>query len=125
MPTSFEQHWNRFATKLEVLEAMIADSGVDLNVLKVDGGATTNDFLMQLQSNIMNTEVIRPVVNETTSLGAAYAAGLAVGFWTDTESLCKNWQISKSWSPRIDEETREQGFAGWKKAVSRSFDWAE
>ena len=107
----------------EVLEAMNADSGVPLKRLKVDGGATANNFLMQLQADILGTEVIRPMVAETTSLGAAYAAGLAVGFWSDLESLRKNWQVDRTWSPEIEEDAREAGFAGWKKAVERTFDW--
>ena len=107
----------------EVVEAMVADSGVALDVLKVDGGATANDFLMQLQSDILDSQVIRPVVTETTSLGAAYAAGLAVGFWPDTDSLRQNWQISKTWKPQLDEEKRTAGFSQWKRAVERTFDW--
>jgi glycerol kinase len=109
----------------EVLEAMNADSGVKLASLKVDGGATANDFLMQLQADILGTKVIRPKVAETTSLGAAYAAGLAVGFWADLDSLRANWQVDKTWLPRIDETTRAKGYAGWKKAVTRTFDWID
>ena len=109
----------------EVLDAMNADSGVPLQTLKVDGGATANNFLMQLQADILGVEVIRPRVAETTSLGAAYAAGLAVGFWPNPESLRANWQVDRSWQPVIDEAAREQGFAGWKKAVTRTFDWVE
>ncbi len=107
----------------EVLEAMNADSGVPLRSLKVDGGATANSFLMQLQADILGTEVIRPSVPETTSLGAAYAAGLAVGFWPDLESLRANWQVDQHWSPQIDESVREAGYAGWQKAVTRTLDW--
>jgi len=107
----------------EVLEAMNADSGVPLAALKVDGGATANNFLMQLQADIVGTEVIRPKVAETTSLGAAYAAGLAVGFWSDLEELRKNWQVDKTWQAAIGEEEREAGFKGWKKAVERTFNW--
>ncbi|MBX3050155.1 MAG: glycerol kinase GlpK [Caldilineaceae bacterium] len=109
----------------EVLEAMNADSGVPLKTLKVDGGATVNNFLMQLQADILGTEVIRPVVAETTSLGAAYAAGLAVGYWENLESLRANWQVDRRWQPRIGESQRERGFAGWKKAVARTLDWVE
>ncbi len=108
----------------EVLEAMNADSGVPLKRLKVDGGATANNFLMQLQADILGTEVIRPQVRETTSLGAAYAAGLAVGFWEDLEALRANWHADQSWHPQIEESARKKGFAGWKKAVERTFDWA-
>lgn len=109
----------------EVLEAMEADSGVALQSLKVDGGATANSFLMQCQADILGVEVIRPQVAETTSLGAAYAAGLAVGFWNDVESLRANWQMDRSWQPRLDEASREAGYAGWKRAVTRAFGWAD
>lgn len=109
----------------DVLDAMNADSGVPLQALKVDGGATANNFLMQLQADILGVEVIRPQVAETTSLGAAYAAGLAVGFWPDLESLRVNWQVDQRWQPAIDEAARAAGFAGWKKAVTRTFDWVE
>jgi glycerol kinase len=109
----------------EVLDAMNADSGVPLTALKVDGGATANRFLMQLQADILGVEVIRPQVAETTSLGAAYAAGLAVGFWPDLASLCANWQVDQRWRPQANEAQRAAGFAGWKKAVTRTFDWAK
>ena len=109
----------------EVLEAMNADSGVPLKALKVDGGATANNFLMQLQADILGTEVIRPRVAETTSLGAAYAAGLAVGYWENLDSLRANWQVDRRWQAQIDEAQRESGFAGWKKAVARTLDWVE
>ena len=109
----------------EVLEAMNADSGVPLTALKVDGGATANNFLMQLQADILGTAVIRPRVPETTSLGAAYAAGLAVGFWGNLESLRANWQVDRRWQPQVDEATRNVGFAGWQKAVERTLNWVE
>lgn len=109
----------------EVLEAMNADSGVPLRRLKVDGGATANNFLMQLQADILGTEVIRPKVAETTSLGAAYAAGLAIGFWQDLESLRENWQVDRLWHPQWSEEARAEGFAGWKKAVERTYHWVD
>jgi glycerol kinase len=109
----------------EVLDAMNADSGVPLRRLKVDGGATVNNFLMQLQADILGEEVIRPKVAETTSLGAAYAAGLAAGFWSDLESLRENWQVDRSWQPQISEERRKADYAGWKKAVERTFDWVD
>jgi glycerol kinase len=108
----------------EILDAMEADSDIHLRALKVDGGATVNNFLMQLQADILGATVIRPQVAETTSLGAAYAAGLAVGFWPDIESLRANWQVDREWSPQIDDDARAAGFAGWKKAVARTFDWA-
>jgi glycerol kinase len=102
---------------------MKADSGVPLLTLKVDGGATANNFLMQLQADILGAEVIRPKVAETTSLGAAYAAGLAVGFWNNLDDLRANWQIDRQWQPHSNEAERAAGFAGWKKAVTRTFDW--
>lgn len=109
----------------EVLDAMNADSGVPLRGLKVDGGATVNNFLMQLQSDILGTDVVRPEVAETTSLGAAYAAGLAVGFWPDIDSLRANWKIDRTWSPQNSLEERERGYTYWKKAVTRTFDWVD
>ena len=108
----------------EVLDAMNADSGVALACLKVDGGATANNFLMQRQADILGVEVVRPGVAETTSLGAAYAAGLAVGLWESLEALRANWQPDATWQPAISPEERAAGFAGWKKAVTRTFDWA-
>lgn len=109
----------------EVLEAMNADSGVPLQTLKVDGGATANNFLMQLQADIVGVAVIRPKVAETTSLGAAYAAGLAVGFWPDLEALRQNWQVDRSWQPQLGEDARAAGFHGWQKAVQRTLNWVE
>lgn len=109
----------------EVLDAMVQDSGVHLDVLKVDGGATANDTLMQLQADILGVPVVRPVVAETTSLGAAYAAGLATGFWSSLEDTVQNWQVDKRWEPRWSEEQREEAYAGWKKAVERTFNWVE
>ncbi len=109
----------------EVLDAMELDSGHKLRGLKVDGGATANQFLMQYQADILGTEVIRPQVAETTSLGAAYAAGLAVGFWESVESLRANWQVADVWSPQMDEATRASVYADWKRAVQRTFDWVQ
>ncbi len=109
----------------EVLDAMEKDSGVRLKALKVDGGMVVNDLLMQFQADILNVPVIRPVVSETTSLGAAYAAGLAVDFWEDIPSLKKNWQEDTRWEPGMPEETRQSCYRGWKKAVTRTFDWLE
>ncbi len=108
----------------EVLEAMNADSGVPLRQLKVDGGATVNNLLMQMQADILGATVIRPQIAETTSLGAAYAAGLAVGFWPDLDTLRSQWREDKVWRPQIDESIRAQGYAGWHKAVQRTLDWA-
>jgi glycerol kinase len=107
----------------EVLEAMEADSGVSLTALKVDGGMVFNDLLMQFQSDILNVPVIRPKVAETTALGAAYAAGLAVGFWQDFDELRANWGQDKKWQPQMDADTRASLYSGWKKAVTRTFDW--
>ena len=107
----------------EVLDAMNKDSGVDLKALKVDGGMVYNETLMQFQADILGVPVIRPVVAETTALGAAYAAGLAVGFWASTDDILENWQMDKTWEPQMDEETREQLYQGWLKAVTRTFDW--
>ena len=107
----------------EVLEAMEADSGVALTTLKVDGGMVFNETLMQFQSDMLNVPVIRPKVAETTALGAAYAAGLAVGFWQDFDELRANWGKDKEWRPKMSPETRDNLYAGWKKAVTRTFDW--
>ncbi|MBP7212975.1 MAG: glycerol kinase GlpK [Anaerolineaceae bacterium] len=109
----------------EVLEAMNKDSGVDLTALKVDGGMVFNEVLMQFQSDILGVPVIRPTVAETTALGAAYAAGLAVGFWEKVEDLRANWGKDKEWEPKMDADTREKLYKGWKKAVTRTFDWVE
>jgi glycerol kinase len=106
-----------------VLDAMVQDSGVRLEVLKVDGGATANDTLMQLQADVLGVPVVRPVVTETTALGAAYAAGLAVGFWSDVDDLRENWRADKRWEPRWSVDHREGGYAGWLKAVQRTLDW--
>jgi glycerol kinase len=109
----------------EVLDAMNADSGVALTALKVDGGMVYNELLMQFQSDVLNVPVIRPQVAETTALGAAYAAGLAVGFWAEVEDLRANWAKDKEWTPKMDEAEREKEFGLWKKAVTRTFDWVE
>jgi glycerol kinase len=109
----------------DVAEAMEQDSGVELDVLKVDGGVTANSLCMQMQADILGVPVSRPVVAETTALGAAYAAGLAVGFWKDTGELRENWNESERWEPTWSEEQREEGYAGWKKAVERTLDWVD
>ena len=109
----------------EVLDAMNLDSGVDLTALKVDGGMVFNELLMQFQSDILGVPVIRPTVAETTALGAAYAAGLAVGFWEKVDDLRANWGIDKEWHPKMDAEERKKLYKGWKKAVTRTFDWVE
>ncbi|CAM3928600.1 glycerol kinase GlpK [Mesobacillus zeae] len=102
----------------DVLSAMEADSGIELKTLRVDGGAVMNNFLMEFQSDILNVPVERPVVNETTALGAAYLAGLAVGFWESQEEIATQWAINRSFEPTMSEENREQLYAGWKKAVN-------
>jgi glycerol kinase len=104
---------------------MAKDSGVDLDVLKVDGGVTANSLCMQLQADILGVPVSRPVVAETTALGAAYAAGLAVGFWKDTDELRANWNEGQRWNPTWNDEQRETGYGRWKKAVERTLDWVE
>ncbi len=109
----------------EVLDAMESDSNVKLKALKVDGGMVHNDLLMQFQADITYVPVVRPTVAETTALGAAYAAGLAVGFWHDTEELKANWQQDKVWEPKMESATRSKLYAGWKKAVARTFNWIE
>ncbi|WP_322512287.1 glycerol kinase GlpK [Chloroflexus sp.] len=109
----------------EVLDAMEQDSGVKLTALKVDGGMVYNNTLMQFQADILGVPVIRPKVAETTSLGAAYAAGLAVGFWSNTDEMRANWGVDHTWTPQMDAETRERLYRGWKKAVTRTFDWVE
>ncbi|KRC66764.1 glycerol kinase [Aeromicrobium sp. Root236] len=109
----------------DVAEAMEKDSGVVLEVLKVDGGVTANELCMQIQSDVLGVTVSRPVVAETTALGAAYAAGLAVGFWSSTDELRENWNESKRWEPQWDDEQRETGYGQWKKAVTRTLDWVD
>lgn len=109
----------------DVLKAMNLDSGVDLKSLRVDGGMVVNQTLMQFQSDILGVEVIRPKVAETTALGAAYAAGLATGFWSSSDALKANWAVAHTWTPRMPAATREKLYAGWQKAVTRTFDWVE
>ncbi|MBA3781493.1 MAG: glycerol kinase GlpK [Nocardioides sp.] len=109
----------------DVAEAMEKDSGVTLEVLKVDGGVTANELCMQIQADVLGVEVSRPVVAETTALGAAYAAGLAVGFWNNTDELRENWNEAKRWSPQWDDQQRTKGYEQWKKAVERTLDWVD
>jgi glycerol kinase len=109
----------------EVVDAMNADSGVELASLKVDGGMVYNELLMQFQADVLDVPVIRPTVAETTSLGAAYAAGLATGFWSEVEDLRANWGKDKEWQPQMDPQEREKEYGYWKKAVTRTFDWLE
>ncbi|WJL95038.1 glycerol kinase GlpK [Microbacterium sp. ET2] len=109
----------------EVIDAVNADSGVPLTELKVDGGMIANDLLMQFQADILGVPVVRPVVAETTALGAAYAAGLAVGFWSGLDDLSKNWQEDRRWEPKMDETERDRLLRNWKKAVTKTFDWVD
>jgi glycerol kinase len=109
----------------DVAEAMEKDSGVHLEVLKVDGGVTANELCMQIQADVLGVPVSRPVVAETTALGAAYAAGLAVGFWKNTDELRTNWNESKRWQPQWSDEQRTNGYERWKKAVQRTLDWVD
>lgn len=109
----------------DVIGAMESDSGISLNALKVDGGASANNFLMQFQANLLGTEVVRPSCIETTALGAAYLAGLAVGFWKDAEEIRGNWSVGQKFHSQIDENVRENMLKGWKKAVKCTFEWAK
>jgi glycerol kinase len=109
----------------DVADAMNADSGVGLEVLKVDGGMTANGTLMQLQADVLGVPVSKPVVAETTALGAAYAAGLAVGFWNNTDEMRENWQEDKRWDPQWSDDQREEGYARWKNAVERTRGWVD
>jgi glycerol kinase len=106
-----------------VLDAMNKDSGVKLKALKVDGGMVFDELLMQFQADILGVPVVRPQVAETTALGAAYAAGLAVGFWKSLDDLRENWLVDKNWQPAMDEASRQKLYQGWLKAVERTFNW--
>jgi glycerol kinase len=109
----------------EVLDAMNADSGVPLKELRVDGGMVVNETLMQFQADILDVDVVRPKVAETTALGAAYAAGLAVGYWADEDDLRQNWGEDKRWTPNMDDDAREKTYRNWKKAVTKTLDWVD
>jgi glycerol kinase len=109
----------------EVLEAMEKDSGIPMTTLKVDGGMVANELLMQFQADLLDVSVVRPRVAETTSLGAAYAAGLALGYWKDFSELRANWQKEAEWQPKMEREKADRLYAGWKKAVTRTFNWVE
>ena len=109
----------------ELVEAMEADSGIPLDQLRTDGGMVANDLLMQFQADILDRNVIRPAMRETTALGAAYAAGLATGFYKDTADLTENWEIDHTWKPAMESSTRDRLYMQWKKAVTRSFDWID
>ena len=109
----------------DIVEAMNKDSGVQLTKLKVDGGMVVNEMLMQFQADILGVPVVRPEVSETTALGAAYAAGLAVGFWAGLDELRQNWAVDKTWQPKMDLKLRQKYYGEWKKAVDRTFDWVD
>jgi glycerol kinase len=109
----------------EVVDAMNVDSGVRLTALKADGGMTANNLLMQFLADVLGVPVVRPIVAETVSLGAAYAAGLAVGFWPNVQSLRANWHKAAEWLPSKDGQDHEKGYRKWKKAVSRTLDWVD
>jgi glycerol kinase len=109
----------------DVVEAMEADSGIKLTILKTDGGMVANELLMQFQADILGARVVRPKISETTALGAAYAAGLAVGYWQNTSALRANWTAGKNWEPGMNEMLRAKHYRSWKKAVRRSFDWID
>jgi glycerol kinase len=109
----------------EVLDAMRDDAGVALSSLKVDGGAVRNDLLMQLQADILGVPVVRPTVSETTALGAAYAAGLGVGFWRDAADLRANWAVDRTFEPRWSDDRRAEAYRGWQRAVARTRGWLE
>ena len=108
----------------DVMDAMVADSGVPMIEMRVDGGITANSLCMQMQADIMGIDITRPLITETTALGAAYAAGLAVGFWKNTDELKKQWKQSRRWSATTSVEDRASGYAGWKKAIERTLNWA-
>ncbi len=108
----------------DVMDAMVADSGVPMTEMRVDGGITANSLCMQMQADIMGIDITRPLITETTALGAAYAAGLAIGFWRDTDELKKQWQQSRRWNPTSTAAERQEGYTGWKKAIERTLNWA-
>ena len=109
----------------DVVEAMEKDARIELQGVRVDGGMVGNELLMQFQADILNRDVVRPVVQETTALGAAYAAGLAVGFYSGTDELRAKWKSGRIWKPQMAQAERDRLYNGWKKAVTRSFDWTE
>ena len=109
----------------DLLDAMERDSGIEIRELRVDGGASANNFLMQFQADVMKCQVIRPKCIETTALGAAYLAGLAVGYWRDSQEIRENWALDKRFEPQMEEERRERLIKGWKRAVRCSFGWAK
>ncbi|WP_340147878.1 FGGY-family carbohydrate kinase [Desulfosarcina cetonica] len=110
---------------LDIMTAMKKDSGVELSHLKVDGGMVANELLMQFQADLLDVPVIRPLITETTALGAAYAAGLAIGLWDSMASLKKYWSVDRTWQPQMTDAVRQAGIRGWRKAVQRTFDWVD
>jgi glycerol kinase len=110
---------------MEIMEAMVADSGVAMVEMKVDGGITANELCMQIQADVMGVEIVRPLITETTALGAAYAAGLAIGFWKSTDEVKAQWRQDRRWKPESDEKTRANGATQWKRAVTRTFNWLD
>lgn len=109
----------------DVLQAMVEDSGLNLTELKVDGGACRNNFLMQFQADIINCDVKRPAITETTALGVAYLAGLAVGYWNSKEEIAQRWHVEQEFVPKMDASLREQNCTGWKKAVDKTMHWID
>ncbi|HEY3488252.1 MAG TPA: FGGY-family carbohydrate kinase, partial [Gammaproteobacteria bacterium] len=109
----------------DLMEAMNKDSGIELQELRVDGGAANNNLLLQMQADILDVPVVRPQITETTALGAAYLAGLATGFWPDKATLARHWQADKRFEPKMKSEQRQQLLAGWRKAVERAQDWVD
>ncbi|MCW2757656.1 MAG: glycerol kinase, partial [Nocardioidaceae bacterium] len=109
----------------DVVDAMVADADLSLDALKVDGGITANELCMQIQADVLGVPVSKPACAETTALGAAYAAGLAVGFWSGTDELAAKWSEAQRWEPTWDDERRAEGYAGWAKAVERTLDWVD
>jgi glycerol kinase len=116
-------HWIAYQT-FDVLKSMEADAGIKIKELRVDGGATVNNQLMQFQSDILNCKVVRPTITETTALGAAYLAGLAVSYWKNIDDIQQQWQINRSFTPSMTEEKRNDLIKGWKRAVKASIEWA-
>ena len=109
----------------EVIEAMNSDASITMSVLRVDGGMTANNLLMQFLADVLDVQVVRPLVAETVSLGAAYAAGLAVGFWPDLDALRANWRKAAEWLPQMEDSERQRGYRKWRKAVQRTVDWVD
>ena len=109
----------------DLLELMQKEAGLQLSSLRVDGGAAANNALLQFQADLLGVPVRRPVVNETTALGAAYLAGLAVGYWGSVDDVTANWALDREFVPKMDAETRDRLYRGWKKAVTRALDWAD